>query len=181
MRCAVHRPLGPWIAVETECVEYSSLDRCPDATEQLAARIRGGAAGAELVQNPLRQRSQHHIGRMIDRVGGSAPGIGEQIGRGDVGISALAPTQLVEARLGCVSETVVRDGAVPVVVLAESALSGKNCAQVVVRHQARNGGRIARMSNDHLKGMQPCISEHRPPHDGGVGRQGLGKIGYSER
>lgn len=78
-------------------------------------------------------------------------------------------------------QTVAGDGAVPVVVLAESAVGGKYCAQVVVRNQARNGGRIARMSNDDLKGMQPCISEHRPPHDGGVAWQGLGQIGYPER
>ena len=69
----------------------SSLDRSPHTAQQFATWIPNGASGVQLVENPLGERCEHHVGRMVDRMGGGAPCIDEQVGRRDVGVPALAP------------------------------------------------------------------------------------------
>jgi hypothetical protein len=125
-RSAVHRPIRPRITLQAQSIQHSSLDWRANTSEQLASRILDRAAGIQLIEYPLGEGTEHHIGRMVDRVGGVAPGTSEQIGGDDIGVPAFASPQLAEARLGCLSQTVVRDRSIPVLVAAEAATGGEN-------------------------------------------------------
>ena len=125
---AVDRPVRPRIALQSKCFHYSFLDGCANTSEQFASRVPHRATGIQMIEYPLRESAEHRIGRMVDRVGGVASGISEQVGCNDVGVPAFASAQLVEARFGCLSQTVLGDRYVPVRVAAETAMGGENSA-----------------------------------------------------
>ncbi len=95
--------------MQAKSIQHSSLDGRANTSEQLASRIPHRATGLQVIEYPLGESTEHHIGRMVDRVGGVAPCISKQVGGNDVGVPAFASAQLVEARLGCLPQSVVRD------------------------------------------------------------------------